>query len=69
MDKPGESHHAKDTDNETDPDEGASRPAPDASPVSDPTPSETKSKPNYAFIKIMELDEENADIVLRSVLL
>ena len=69
MDKPGESHHAKDTDNETNPDEGASSPAPDASLVSNPTPPETKSKPNYAFIKIMELDEENADIVFRSVLL
>ena len=56
--RPGGSPHAKDTNTEMAPSEGTFSTAPDKSPVSHPTPPKTKPKPKYAFVKIMELDEE-----------
>lgn len=57
-DRPPESRHAKDTDTEMDPGGITSCPAPDKSSGSGPTSPESKPKPKYAFVKIMELDEK-----------
>lgn len=57
-DKPGGPRRGEDTDTEMGLAEDTSNPAPDGSPGSGPKPTESKPKYAYAFVEIVELNEE-----------